>query len=146
MLLAASAMILAGCQQRAGPENSIFSVVRDNNADRVQQYLAEGGDPDLTNDQGDSLLFIASGPRGGLQVVEALLVGGADTGLTSAEGRTALHNAAGWCDVAIVETLLEAGADPMREDGEGRTPADNVCAEPADRRAAVLETLEGAGG
>lgn len=139
-------VLLAACQQRAAPEASIFTVVRDNNVGRLGQYLAEGGDPNLVNSQGDSLLYIASGPRGGIEVLERLIRAGAKIDAASGEGRTALHNAAGWCDIDIVTALLEAGASADLEDDEGRTPTDKVCLEPTDRREAVLALLTEAGG
>lgn len=132
------ALILAGCQQRAVAENDIFTVVRSNNADRLTQYLAEGGDPDLVDSQGDSLLYLATGAKGGIEVTRVLVTGGAQIDLANADGRTPLHNAAGWCNVDIVAVLVAGGADLDAVDGSGKSVEETVCARPADRRAETL--------
>ncbi len=62
--------------------------------------------------------------RGDLPVARLLLEAGAEVNRADAQGRTALHYAAGAGLPALVELLLEAGADPTIADAEGRLPAD----------------------
>lgn len=137
---------LAGCQQRAVSEDPVFDVVRDNDVARVGQYLAEGGDPNRTNTRGETLLYVASGARGGTDVVRTLLLGGADLDLGNSVGRSPLHNASGWCNVETVLVLLDSGADATATDNDGDKPIDVVCVEPVDRRHAVISLLTEAGG
>lgn len=137
---------VAGCQPRATPDDPVFAAVRSNDAGRIGQYLAEGGDPNRLDPRGESLLHVATGARGGEAVARALLIGGADPDVKNAQGRTPLHNAAGWCDLDTVRILIEAGADTSMADIDGQTPVDAVCAEPLDRRHETIALLSGAGG
>lgn len=150
ILAAALAVIasgLAGCDGEGGigfgcRNPSVVQAVRDNDVLAVLEYLDGGGDADATSCDGDSLVYIATGPRGGTDVLSALLDVGADPDKRSEEGRTPLMNAAGWCDLAAVTMLLQAGADPAVEAPGGRSALSSVCYEPADRRAATLELIE----
>lgn len=144
-LVSLALFVLAACQSRPSPPDPVVSAVRDNDAQRVGQYLAEGGDPDKLSPGGDSLLYVATGARGGIEVMRKLLIGGASINLTNPEGRTALHNAAGWCHVPMVTELLDAGADPGVVDGSGQTPLDSVCSGPLDLRHEVIALLGGSG-
>ena len=128
---------LAGCQSTGGDEHPIFSIVRNNDADRLGQYLAEGGDPNLFNGS-DTLLYVASGAKGGAEVVRLLVLADADLDAISREGRTALHTAAAWCNTDIVTLLLEAGARTDIKNSEGKNAIDVVCASPLSRREPVL--------
>lgn len=130
-------LMLAGCQPGGEDEHPIFSVVRDNDANRLGQYLAEGGDPNVFNDR-DSLLYVASGAKGGLEVVQRLVLAEADLNAISREGRTALHTAAAWCNTDIVALLLEAGARTDIKNSENKFAVDVVCVAPLVRREPVL--------
>lgn len=140
------AMLVGGCQQRAAPDDPVFAAVRNNDAGRIGQYMAEGGDPGRTNARGESLLHVATGARGGGDVLRALLIGGAEANVKNQYGRTPLHNAAAWCDLVALQLLLEAGADTGIVSNDGQTALDAVCAEPLDRRHDAIALLEGAGG
>ncbi len=130
-------LILAGCQPGGENEHPIFSIVRDNDANRLGQYLAEGGDPNVFNGR-DSLLYVASGAKGGLDVVQRLVLADVDLNAISREGRTALHTAAAWCNTDIVALLLEAGARTDIKNSEGKLAVDVVCVAPLERREPVL--------
>lgn len=136
-LFALLGLLVAGCQPAGDDEHPIFSIVRHNNADRLGQYLAEGGDPNIFNGT-DSLLYTASGAKGGLEVVQRLVLGEVDLNAISREGRTALHTAAAWCNTDIVALLLEAGARTDIKNSEGKHAIDVVCVAPLDRREPVL--------
>ncbi|MCF6303609.1 MAG: ankyrin repeat domain-containing protein, partial [Devosiaceae bacterium] len=129
------------CQSGGDEGSSVFSVVRNNDANRLGQYLAEGGNPNARNEDGDSLLYVASGAKGGPEVVEVLLIGGADPDIISREGRTPLHTAAGWCNEQTLELLIAAGARLDIKNSEGKLAKDVVCAQPRERRERVLAIL-----
>ncbi len=131
---------LAACQPRQS-NDPIVSAVALNETEKVADYLAEGGDPGQKTRDGDPLLYVASGPRGGVDVARQLLEAGADPNARSAEGRTVLQNAASWCDIAMVTLLLDVGANAMATGPEGKRPLDVVCSSPAERRAQVTDIL-----
>ncbi len=136
LLLIAS---VAACSSGIGPEAPVFAVVRANDAHRLSQYLAEGGDPDLRNAAGDTLLYVASGAKGGPEVVRLLLLAGADPNLQSRQGRTALHTAAAWCNANTVSLLFEAHARTDIRNAEGKLPIEVICASPPQRRQEVMD-------
>ena len=138
-VLALSALALAACQPRAVPNDPIITDVRANNVGAVEAFIAEGGDVNLKDREGNPLLYIAVGPQGGPEVTATLIAAGARLETKSASGRTPLENAVGWCDIEMVQLLLFAGADPMPLDG-GRA-ADVACKEPLDRRGTVLALI-----
>ena len=131
-------LVLAACQPTADPNNAIFTVVRNNDASKLGKFLTEGGNPNLVDANGDTLLYVASGARGGLEVVNLLLLAGADIDKTSNQGRTPLHTAAAWCNVDIVAALLNAGARTDIMNDENKNALDVVCARPLDRREQVI--------
>lgn len=133
--------LIACSQPRPQAEHPVFAAVMDNDVTITNQFLAEGGDPNLTNSRGDPLLYVASGARGGTEVAEMLIVGGANVNLANAAGRTPLHNAAGWCNASIVALLMENNADVRAVDGQGTSVIDAVCATPEERRQDVLALL-----
>lgn len=135
--------LLSGCQPRPAKAPPVFDAVRKNDVAAVNRYLKDGGDPNLADANGDTLLYVAAGPKGGAAVTAALLAGGAQPEAGNRDGRTPLQNAAGWCSTDVVAALLSGGADPLRPGGNGKTAFDSVCASPADRRAATLELLNG---
>ncbi|WP_051332342.1 ankyrin repeat domain-containing protein [Cucumibacter marinus] len=132
---------VSGCE-RPPPDPPIARDVRNNDVEAVRAYLAEGGDPNAEDGDGDSLLYISAGPRGGAAVMALLLEAGADPEKGSGERRSALQNAAGWCTPRQVQMLVDAGADPLKKGWNGKTPLDEVCAAPEDRRQEVIEILE----
>jgi ankyrin repeat protein len=143
LVLIVGACLLTGCQPRA-PETPAAQMVRDNDTAQLSGYLSGGGDPDALASEGVPLLYLASGPRGGLDVLLALLDAGARVDATNPKGRTALMNAAGWCDARMVSALLDAGANASLADEDGKTARDSVCHGPLDRRAEVLNILDAA--
>ena len=134
-------LLVAACQASVvepGPQEKAFSAVRSNDETGLGQYLAGGGDPNARNEDGDSLLYVASGAKGGVEVARALISAGADIDMISREGRTALHTAAAWCNADIVELLLAAGARTDIANSEGNVAMDVICSRPPDRREQVL--------
>ncbi|WP_404402929.1 ankyrin repeat domain-containing protein [Pelagibacterium halotolerans] len=135
---------LAGCQPRDGQDIEIAAAVRSDDGAAVQRYLDAGGDPDAVTRDGQPLVYLATGPRGGMDVLSVLIAGGAALDKPAKNGRTALMNAAGWCDASMVAVLIAAGADPRHVTPGGETVRDAVCAGPLDRRAEVLNIIDAA--
>ncbi|MCB9994350.1 MAG: ankyrin repeat domain-containing protein [Hyphomicrobiaceae bacterium] len=145
ILVLIAAMSVAGCSQtRPQREPPVVTAVVQNDVVTLRQYLAEGGDPNYTTAEGDPLIYLATGARGGLEVTEALVTAGADLSAVNSEGRPALHNAAGWCNVAIVDLLIRSGASLSQTGKNGESLDEVVCARPPDRRQQVLDLIAGA--
>lgn len=87
----------------------VFHWVRCGDADALAPVLAARLPPNLRNEQGDSLLLLAS-YHGHVEVVRLLLQAGADTELANDRGQTALGAAAFRGDEALVRLLLHSGA------------------------------------
>jgi len=65
--------------------------------------------------------FIEAAAKGDLEVINFLLVNGADINAVDAKGRTALHFAASSGRVRIVKYLINKGADIKIRDKSGRS-------------------------
>ncbi len=134
--------LLIGACQPAEPvsekASEAFSAVRNNDVVKLVQLLEQGVIPDSMNEDGDALLYVASGAKGGFEVAEFLVASGADLNLISREGRTALHTAAAWCNSQIVALLLDAGARTDIANSEGKIAMDVTCSRPPQRREQVL--------
>ncbi len=136
-IIAFLVLLVSGCQPSEQVTNQEFSLVRSNDDIGLAQYL-EDGDPNAMNEDGDTLLYVASGVKGGLEVARLLILAGADLNLISREGRTALHTASAWCNADIVSLLLETGARTDIKNSESQLAIDVVCARPQSRREQVL--------
>jgi uncharacterized protein len=97
-------------------------MARDGSTDRLEEALAAGVPPNLTNRSGDSLLMVAAYHEH-LESVELLLGRGADTERVNDRGQTALAAAVFRQQPAIVTALLRAGADPRSGERSARSVA-----------------------
>ena len=111
-------LLSAGCDHN-GPD-TVLTFVAENQSQQLQEWIRAGGDPDYKTENGRSLLYIATGPHGGIDVVSILLEAGADPNL-GAGHYTPLMNAASWCDIRAVSLILEYGADPTLANSSGKT-------------------------
>ena len=120
-------LLLIGAVTTAAAESTqgIFDAVSNNDAAYVQRWLKEGGDPNLKDSSGQSLLYVATGPKGGNAVLAALLRAGANPN-EGAHGYTPLMNAASWVDLTAVQLLLKHGADPKLRNSRGQVALDVV--------------------
>ncbi len=132
-------LLIGACQPRAVANDPIIASVRANDVAALRAFVAKGGDVNMTDREGNPLIYLASGPQGGPEIALALIKAGARIDVKSANGRTPLENAVGWCDVDMVQLFLFAGADPTELGG--KRVEDVVCKEPADRRAVVLALI-----
>jgi ankyrin repeat protein len=144
-----AAIGLAACDQSgSGGSNSacsdppIVSPVLDNFTTSIESYARNGGELNQSNCAGETLVYLATGPRGGHSVLRALLRNGADPDKGTADGRTPLMNAAAQCRAESVQVLLEFKADPNIKDADGKTALDYVCSEPADQRDDIVAALQ----
>ncbi len=140
-IIALLVLLIGACQPAdpmGGIKSEAFSAVRNNDVAKLVQYLEQGVDPDAMNEDGDSLLYVASGARGGFEVAQFLIASGADLDLISREGRTALHTAAAWCNSQIVALMLDAGARTDIANSEDKIAMDVICSRPPQRREQVL--------
>ncbi len=140
MVLVIVALSLSACLPRAVPNDPIVSSVRNNDVEAFDAFVAKGGDVNLTDREGNPLIYLAAGPQGGTEIMARLIEAGADINATGASGRTPLENAVGWCDVEMVQLLLFAGAD-FTSLGNGKAK-ETACKAPADRRAIVILLIE----
>ena len=82
---------------------------------------ADGADPNVLNDDGESPLFLAV-HRGALNIVEMLLEAGADTSVSLNTGDRPLHVAAVDGSHYIGKVLIASGADVNARNSSGSTP------------------------
>jgi len=89
----------------------------------LERYLAEGGDPNVRDAKGRTLLMVAAS-LGNVEAVRAVLRYGADLELRQQQGVTTLMFAAMAGNANIVHALLTAGANVLERDRRGLTAHD----------------------
>ena len=111
ILSACVMMALLGCSRQ---RSSIESAVRANDAHAVRAFIKGGSDFRRGSD-GSDLVYLATGPGGGTEVLRELLGAGASPdGLDSKSSYTPLMNAASWVSLEMCQQLIDAGADRSR--------------------------------
>ncbi len=108
------------CTEKEEEESlPLFLAIERGKLTAVERYLAEGGDVDMRNDQGRTLLAAAviyQWPK----IVRLLLEHSADPNARDSHGRTPLHHAATH-SIDSLKLLLAAGADAKARDIEGKS-------------------------
>jgi ankyrin repeat protein len=93
--------------------------------DTAKLLLDRGADPGLPSANALRVAPLHSAVAAGLlEVVDLLLLHGADPNPREGGGSTPLHSAAGHGNREIIGRLLTAGADPTAQSNDGKTPAD----------------------
>ncbi len=126
------------------PEANAGALLRgasDGDVNVVQLSLVAGIDPDVTSEGLTPLMLATS--YGQIKTAEVLIAAGANVKLKNDNGATALHQAAGRCEMnEIVELLVKAGADVNAKALGGLTPLRMADAASCTANA---ETLKAAG-
>jgi hypothetical protein len=141
--LAALQVTLSGCSEKplSNPQPIEAFLFTYADADEgLRKWLKGGGNPNEKNNDGASLLFVATGPKGGNRVLEVLLRAGADPNVGQGSS-TPLMNAASWVNAKGVKLLLAAGADPLLKDETGRTARQQI-GRAGGRERSVVDLLE----
>ncbi|MFG6429832.1 ankyrin repeat domain-containing protein [Roseateles sp. LYH14W] len=135
------ALIASGCgvPTSLSKEERAFEAAYANDAGGLERLFKQGVSPNATNEVGESLLHVATGPKGGIAVVRTLLKAGADA--NRGQGSyTPLMNASSWVDLDSVTLLLAAGADPLLKNGDGQTALETT-GQAGGRESAVKERI-----
>ncbi len=102
----------------------IMKAIKDNNRSMVNDMLKQA--PQLLNEQelkaGATLLHHAARPVAKVEILEDLLVRGANPNIPNKKMQTPLHSAAWHNDEAKVSLLLANTANPNAQNDEGNTP------------------------
>lgn len=127
---------VVGCQKPPEPKKKIdwFSpeaqeiqkALNSDDGPATKKWLSQGWDPDQPLVDGSTLLHAAAG-MGYLDVVNALLDGGANPNIVNPQKESPLHKTIFYNTTAqpkIVSALLKAGCDPNIKDADGRTAID----------------------
>ena len=134
-------LLLIGCSFQN--EDSIFSWVDSNNHVEVEKWLNNGGNPNLKTKDGESLLYIATGPHGGNEVLRVLLKH--KVNVNEGQGKyTPLMNAASWINYEAVTWLLNAGADATLKNENGQSAIDVIGNGDDKNEQLIREALENA--
>jgi ankyrin repeat protein len=91
--------------------NLLFAAARNGDVALLTEAMSGGAPPDLTNQNGDTLVMLAA-YHGHAEAVKVLLAAGAQPDLLNDRGQTPLAGATFKGYGAVVEALLTAGADP----------------------------------
>jgi len=123
--------LLVACSPTKPPSNppsvaEAFAAVDADDAQTLERYLNAGGNPNERSADGQTMLYVATGPHGGENVLRLLLARGAkpDIGFRK---YTPLMNASSWCWLRGVQLLISAGADIHLRNEAGATALQTVC-------------------
>ena len=89
----------------------LFSFARDGETEQLGAYVDAGVDPNLTNQNGDTLVMLAA-YHGHASTVQALLARGADPDRPNDRGQTPLAGAVFKDEPEVIRALVAGGADP----------------------------------
>jgi len=120
-----AALALCGCVTHPTGSDP-FAATDANDVRALRSYLDQGGDPNAKAAHGESLLYVATGPHGGEEVLRLLLQRGANPNLGAGK-YTPLMNASSWCWFEGVTLLIESGADPKAQNEKGETALQTMC-------------------
>ncbi len=89
----------------------LFGLARQRATEPLAAYVEAGGDPNLANHKGDSLVMLAA-YHGHADTVAALLALGADPNRVNDRGQTPLAGAIFKDEADVVSALVAGGAEP----------------------------------
>lgn len=102
-------------------ETAFFESARRAEVDTVRLFLAAGMNPDIRNENGDTVLMNAIGANANT-VAEVLLKSGADPNARTSNGSTALHLVTLTGNVPACQLLVKYSADVNAKSNIGETP------------------------
>jgi hypothetical protein len=108
----------ASFREKIGEKTAIHLAAALGNMPVVRRYLKQGGDPNLVDAEGNTLLHYANQ----LPMIKLLLKNGADVNTQNNEGITKLQSEVSGGKINHVRFLLSNGADPNIADNNGVTP------------------------
>lgn len=100
---------------------SVFTLVREGDAETLRAMVEKGLPVNFRNDKGDSLIMLAS-YHGHLETVRVLLDAGANPNVANDQGQTPLAGVAYKGFFEIAELLLKHGALVEGASPDGKTP------------------------
>lgn len=128
LLVIIAALLFYACpneQKMPQTKAEIAQAIRANNTTAIILWLENGGDVNQQLDNTQSPLYIATGPKGGNEMVKLLLENGAKVDV-GAGNYTPLMNAASWVALESVQLLLDKGADKTLTNENGQTAYDLI--------------------
>jgi hypothetical protein len=110
----------------AQPKNSLLNLLRSNYSMQLSDIklcLDSGADPNIKDENGDTLLHLAAYNKNE-ELTKLLLEKGANPNIKDKDGNTPLHDAVIQEKLEFVKILLKADADPNAENYDNKTPVD----------------------
>jgi len=101
--------------------NKLTRSIGKNNLEEVQLWLGAGIDPNSTDADGNSAIFLATF-TGNTNIMKELLVKGANANLVKGGKTSALEVAVEKDRIDLVTLLVQYGANPNRVNRDGHTP------------------------
>ncbi|VDK19591.1 unnamed protein product [Anisakis simplex] len=101
-----------------------FSAVSMGNLSKVSEMLKANNELLVERDENQVTAMHHAADRGNVQMIECLLLAGADISIQDYDGQTPLHYAVSCSHRDAVEALLRHGADPTIADFEGNCAVD----------------------
>ena len=120
-----AAVLVVGCGESQPPEPpdiSIHDAALEGNIEVVKQHLAAGADVNNKGLFGGAPLILAESR----EIIELLIVAGADVNYSPENGITPLARAVIRADKESAELLITSGADVNSKDRQGYTPLDTA--------------------
>lgn len=112
-------------------DQALMVVAQVGKIDAVKRLLAEGANIETTDQQGRTVLDVATA-FGQTEVVKILLTAGAKVNAGTGNRQTALHSAAASGKIDMVRALLDAGARVDVADQDGNEPLHIAAANPTN--------------
>lgn len=105
---------------------NIKTLYNNMNKDKIKSYIKEGGNINLQDDSGLTLLMKSCYEEDS-EIADILLQAGADTEIRDYDGLTALLHACYVSNIEVVKILIESGADVNAKNKEGVTALSTAC-------------------